>query len=115
MQCVDSSRLIWPTGPRPTAAGCPCFQEAPSTRSRTRHRVGPRPAACPASRPPNDRITAWGEAVIRALSGWRGGGVMSEALALEEAVEFAENQEPRCPCVLLLDTSGSMQGAAIDA
>jgi hypothetical protein len=25
---------------------------------------------------------------------------------LEEAVEFAENPEPRCPCVLLLDTSG---------
>jgi uncharacterized protein YegL len=34
---------------------------------------------------------------------------------LEEAVEFAENPEPRCPCVLLLDTSGSMQGAAIAA
>ncbi|MDX2063116.1 MAG: VWA domain-containing protein [Bacteroidia bacterium] len=28
-------------------------------------------------------------------------------------VEFAENPEPRCPCVLLLDTSGSMQGQAI--
>jgi len=27
--------------------------------------------------------------------------------------EFAENPEPRCPCLLLLDTSGSMQGAAI--
>lgn len=27
--------------------------------------------------------------------------------------EFAENQEPRCPCVLLLDTSGSMQGNPI--
>jgi uncharacterized protein YegL len=26
---------------------------------------------------------------------------------------FAENPEPRCPCVLLLDTSGSMQGAPI--
>ena len=24
--------------------------------------------------------------------------------------EFAENPEPRCPCLLLLDTSGSMQG-----
>src|SRR5438552_1535410 len=34
---------------------------------------------------------------------------------LEEAVEFAENPEPRCPCVLLLDTSGSMQGAPIAA
>src|SRR5579872_2007812 len=34
---------------------------------------------------------------------------------LEDAVEFAENPEPRCPCVLLLDVSGSMKGAAIDA
>lgn len=34
---------------------------------------------------------------------------------LEDAVEFAENPEPRCPCVLLLDVSGSMQGAPIDA
>lgn len=40
---------------------------------------------------------------------------MSDRLRLDEAVEFAENPEPRCPCVLLLDTSGSMQGAAIDA
>ncbi len=30
------------------------------------------------------------------------------------SAEFAENPEPRCPCVLLLDTSGSMQGASID-
>src|SRR3954469_16609009 len=34
---------------------------------------------------------------------------------LEESVEFAENPEPRCPCVLLLDTSGSMRGAPIAA
>lgn len=34
---------------------------------------------------------------------------------LEELVEFAENPEPRCPCVLLLDTSGSMQGAPLHA
>jgi uncharacterized protein YegL len=27
--------------------------------------------------------------------------------------EFAENPEPRCPCLLLLDTSGSMNGAPI--
>jgi uncharacterized protein YegL len=40
---------------------------------------------------------------------------MPEAVNLEEAVEFAENPEPRCPCVLLLDTSGSMQGPAIEA
>jgi uncharacterized protein YegL len=40
---------------------------------------------------------------------------MHDSLRLDEAVEFAENPEPRCPCVLLLDTSGSMQGAPIDA
>ena len=40
---------------------------------------------------------------------------MSAAPTLEEAVEFAENPEPRCPCILLLDTSGSMQGAPIAA
>jgi uncharacterized protein YegL len=28
-------------------------------------------------------------------------------------VEFADNPEPRCPCVLLLDTSGSMAGTRI--
>lgn len=28
-------------------------------------------------------------------------------------VEFAENPEPRCPCLLLLDTSGSMGGEKI--
>lgn len=41
--------------------------------------------------------------------------VMNDTLVLDEVVEFAENPEPRCPCVLLLDTSGSMQGAAIEA
>ncbi|MCX8107913.1 MAG: VWA domain-containing protein [Verrucomicrobiae bacterium] len=40
---------------------------------------------------------------------------MTDNVRLEEAVEFAENPEPRCPCVLLLDTSGSMRGAPIDA
>jgi uncharacterized protein YegL len=29
------------------------------------------------------------------------------------SLDFAENPEPRCPCILLLDTSGSMQGEAI--
>jgi len=29
------------------------------------------------------------------------------------AAEFAENPEPRCPCLLLLDTSGSMSGQPI--
>lgn len=28
--------------------------------------------------------------------------------------DFAENPEPRCPCVLLLDTSGSMAGEPIE-
>src|SRR5215831_11905425 len=32
-----------------------------------------------------------------------------------ERVEFAENPDPRCPCVLLLDVSSSMQGASIAA
>ncbi len=31
-----------------------------------------------------------------------------------ESVEFAENTEPRCPCLLLLDTSGAMRGKPID-
>jgi uncharacterized protein YegL len=39
---------------------------------------------------------------------------MSEDPKLEE-IEFAENPEPRCPCVLLLDTSGSMSGHATKA
>jgi len=30
-----------------------------------------------------------------------------------EAATFAENPEPRCPCLLLLDTSGSMSGNPI--
>jgi uncharacterized protein YegL len=32
-----------------------------------------------------------------------------------EKVEFAENPDPRCPCVLLLDVSSSMQGDSITA
>jgi uncharacterized protein YegL len=38
---------------------------------------------------------------------------MVDTLKVEEAVEFAENPEPRCPCVLLLDISKSMRGEAI--
>lgn len=34
---------------------------------------------------------------------------------LTDMIEFAENPEPRCPCILLLDTSGSMKGASIEA
>jgi uncharacterized protein YegL len=30
------------------------------------------------------------------------------------SAEFAENPEPRCPCILLLDTSGSMKGEPIN-
>ena len=40
---------------------------------------------------------------------------MAMSSSLNEIVEFAENPEPRCPCVLLLDTSGSMHGQPIDA
>jgi uncharacterized protein YegL len=29
------------------------------------------------------------------------------------STEFAENPEPRCPCLLLLDTSHSMSGSPI--
>jgi len=32
-----------------------------------------------------------------------------------DRAEFASNPEPRCPCVLLLDTSGSMDGERITA
>ena len=31
-----------------------------------------------------------------------------------DGIEFAENPEPRCPCILLLDTSSSMAGAPIE-
>jgi len=41
--------------------------------------------------------------------------MMNPSFDLEAAVEFAENPEPRCPCILLLDTSGSMAGAPIAA
>jgi len=40
---------------------------------------------------------------------------MTEKPKIGELVEFAENPEPRCACVLLLDTSGSMDGAPINA
>lgn len=40
---------------------------------------------------------------------------MSDMVELEVAVEFADNPDPRCPCVLLLDTSGSMTGDPIAA
>ena len=34
---------------------------------------------------------------------------------LADLVEFTDNPEPRCACVLLLDTSGSMHGSPIRA
>ena len=40
---------------------------------------------------------------------------MTNLVRLSDSIEFAHNPEPRCPCVLLLDTSSSMQGARIDA
>jgi uncharacterized protein YegL len=40
---------------------------------------------------------------------------MSKTDDLELTAEFAENPEPRCACVLLLDTSGSMAGTAIQS
>jgi len=40
---------------------------------------------------------------------------MAGVTQLDAAVEFATNPEPRCACVLLLDVSGSMSGAPIDA
>lgn len=36
-------------------------------------------------------------------------------IPLEDMVEFADNPEPRCPCVLILDNSGSMRGRPIRA
>lgn len=40
---------------------------------------------------------------------------MPESYRVGDAIEFAENPEPRCPCILLLDVSKSMRGEAIDA
>ena len=42
---------------------------------------------------------------------------MNDKITLEQqpfgTVSFADNPEPRCPCLLLLDTSGSMSGRPI--
>jgi len=32
-----------------------------------------------------------------------------------DTIDFAINPEPRCACLLVLDTSGSMEGERIDA
>lgn len=37
-----------------------------------------------------------------------------EQVPFGDTAGFADNPEPRCPCLLLLDTSGSMNGQAID-
>ena len=39
----------------------------------------------------------------------------ADDIPLQDMVEFAENPEPRCPVVLILDTSASMYGPPIDA
>jgi len=39
--------------------------------------------------------------------------VSTASSQLEASVEFADNPEARCPCVLLLDTSSSMEGEPI--
>ena len=38
-----------------------------------------------------------------------------DEVSLEDLVDFTDNPEPRCACVLLLDTSGSMHGSPIQA
>lgn len=38
---------------------------------------------------------------------------MAEQITFETH-DFADNPEPRCPCVLLLDVSGSMTGRPLD-
>ena len=37
-----------------------------------------------------------------------------DRVGIEDMVEFVDNPEPRCPCVLLLDVSGSMAGQRMD-
>jgi len=40
---------------------------------------------------------------------------LSNKTSFGDRIEFASNPEPRCPCVLLLDTSHSMAGERIEA
>lgn len=40
---------------------------------------------------------------------------MTDQIDFSDVNDFASNPEPRCPCLLLLDISGSMGGAPIDA
>ena len=39
---------------------------------------------------------------------------MSEQISFGTDIDFASNPEPRCPCVLLLDVSGSMNGHPLE-
>ena len=41
-------------------------------------------------------------------------GTLADAVDLTDAIEFADNPEPRCPVVILVDNSGSMQGRRIE-
>jgi uncharacterized protein YegL len=41
------------------------------------------------------------------------GDLVSEQISFETN-DFASNPEPRCPCMLLLDVSGSMNGRPLD-
>lgn len=38
---------------------------------------------------------------------------MTDQISFENQIAFADNPEPRCPCLLLLDVSGSMAGQPI--
>jgi len=40
---------------------------------------------------------------------------MEQQIPFFHSIQLADNPEPRCPCVLLLDTSSSMSGDAIEA
>lgn len=40
---------------------------------------------------------------------------MTDQIDFAEVDSFADNPEPRCPCLLLLDVSRSMDGPALDA
>ncbi len=40
---------------------------------------------------------------------------MDEQIPFFQNIQLADNPEPRCPCVLVLDTSASMSGDAIEA
>lgn len=40
---------------------------------------------------------------------------MTDQIDFTSEISFADNPEPRCPCLLILDISGSMSGAPIEA